>query len=104
MSNMLTRNSMMLACLAALLALSGNGAAASLDPNNPTGSHGLILIDKVGHYVRFFDPATFKEISSIEMSVNPHDIAISSDHKTAYIPIYGDGIYGRNPNPGHEVA
>jgi hypothetical protein len=22
----------------------------------------------------------------------------------AYTPIYGDGIYGRNPNPGHEIA
>src|SRR4029453_10430528 len=26
------------------------------------------------------------------------------DHKTAYVPIYGDGVYGRNPNPGHEIA
>jgi YVTN family beta-propeller protein len=93
-----------LACFAALLAIAGICAAASVDFNNPTGTHGLILIDKLGHYVRFFDPATFKEISNIEMGINPHDLAFSPDHKTVYVPIYGDGVYGRNPNPAHEVA
>ncbi len=79
-------------------------AAASLDPNNPTGTSGLILIDKLGHFVRFFDPAMFKEISSLDVGVNPHDLAISPDHKTVYATVYGDGIYGRNPHPGHTVA
>lgn len=78
--------------------------AASLDPNNPTGATGLILIDKLGHHVRFFDPAAFKEISSVEVGVTPHDLAISPDHKTVYTPVYGDGVYGRNPHPAHTVA
>ena len=77
---------------------------AKVDPNSPTGTHGLILIDKVGAHIRFFDPVTLKEIASLEVSVNPHDLAISPDHKTAYVPIYGDGVYGRNPYPGHEIA
>src|ERR1700733_3653354 len=94
----------------AFLAITGLAAAAlvfaagRVDPNNPTGSHGLIVIDKIGRHVRFFDPATFKEISSVEVGVAPHDVAISPDHKTAYIPVYGDGVYGRNPNPGHTIA
>jgi len=78
--------------------------AASLNQNSPTGAAGLLLIDKMGREVRFLDPATFKEISSVEVGVAPHDFAISPDHKTAYIPVYGDGIYGRNANPGHTVA
>jgi YVTN family beta-propeller protein len=86
------------ACIAAL------ASAANVDPNNPTGSHGLILIDKVGHHVRFFDPSTFKELSNFEVAINPHDLAITPDHKTAYVPIYGDGVYGRNPNPGHTIS
>lgn len=86
------------------LALAGTLGAASLDPNNPTGSTGLVLIDKLGHYVRFFDPRTFKEISSVEVGVTPHDLAISPDHKTVYTPVYGDGIYGRNPHPAHTIA
>lgn len=87
-----------------LSALAGALAAASLDPNNPTGSSGLVLVDKLGHHVRFFDPVTFKEISSVEVGVTPHDLAISPDHKTVYTPVYGDGIYGNNPHPNHLIG
>lgn len=86
------------------LALALSAAAASPNPNSPTGSTGLLLIDKMGRQVRFFDPASLKEISSVEVGVAPHDFAISPDHKFAYIPVYGDGIYGRNANPGHTIA
>jgi YVTN family beta-propeller protein len=90
--------------LTLLLALAGSGLGASLNQNSPTGASGLLLIDKMGRQVKFLDPATFKELSSIEVGVAPHDFAISPDHKFAYIPVYGDGIYGRNANPGHTVA
>lgn len=90
--------------LLAALALTAAFATAKMDPNNPTGTTGLVLIDKVGHHIRFYDPKTWTEISNIEVAVNPHDIAISPDHKTAYVPIYGAGVYGRNPNPEHTVA
>jgi DNA-binding beta-propeller fold protein YncE len=73
------------------------------DVNHPTGTKGLLLIDKLGGTIRFFDPTTFKERSSVKVATNPHDFALSADRKTAYVPLYGDGIYGRNPNPGHEV-
>ena len=89
---------------AALALVFSAGAAGRVDPNNPTGSHGLIVIDKIGRHVRFLDPSNFQEISSLEVGVAPHDVAISPDHKTAYVPVYGDGVYGRNPNPGHTIA
>ena len=77
--------------------------ATNLDFNNPTGTQGLIMIDKLGGFVRFFDPVSFKELSSSFAIPDgpPHELAISPDHKTAYIPVYGDGVYGRNPNPGY---
>jgi hypothetical protein len=74
------------------------------DANYPTGTRGLLLIDKLGSTIRFFDPATFKERSSIAVATKPHDFVLTADRKTAYVPLYGDGIFGRNPNPGHEVA
>ena len=74
------------------------------DLNNPTGSHGLVLIDKRGAHVRFVDPSSYKELSNLEIGDAPHDLAISPDHKTVYIPIYGDGVYGKNPHPGHTIA
>jgi YVTN family beta-propeller protein len=81
-------------------------AGGRTDLNNPTGTHGLIVIDKIGRMVRFFDPTTFQEIpgSALDVGVAPHDLAISPDHKFAYIPVYGDGVYGRNPHPGHTIA
>ncbi len=94
----------------ALLIVAGFAAAAlvfaagRVDPNNPTGTHGLIVIDKIGRHVRFFDPSNFQEISNLDVGVAPHDVAISPDHKFAYIPVYGDGVYGRNPHPGHTIA
>ena len=79
--------------------------AANLDFNNPTGTQGLIMIDKLGGFVRFFDPVSFKELSSFAIPEGPpHELAISPDHKTAYVPVYGDGVYGRNPHPGHVIA
>src|SRR5262245_34512459 len=82
--------------------------AASFALNAPTGTSGLIMVDKVGGQVRFFDPATDKELASFaptpEAGVKAHEVAISPDHKTAYVTVYGDGVYGNNPHPGHSVA
>jgi YVTN family beta-propeller protein len=79
-------------------------AAAPPDPNNPTGTAGLIMIDKRGGFVRFFDPKTLSEIGTLQLEAPPHELAISPDHKTAYVPLYGDGVYGNNPNPGHKIV
>ena len=79
-------------------------AETRTDPNNITGSTGLVMIDKRGNLVRFFDPATLKETGTVDIGGPPHELAISPDHKFAYIPIYGDGVYGANPNPGHVIA
>jgi DNA-binding beta-propeller fold protein YncE len=88
-----------------VVAVTGLAAAASrTDPNNITGSSGLVMIDKRGNLVRFFDPATLKEVGTVDIGGIPHELAISPDRKLAYIPIYGDGVYGANPNPGHVIA
>ena len=87
-----------------VLLLTNIVSLGAADPNNPTGSKGLILVDKRGKYVRFVDPKTQKELSGFPTGQGaPHDLAISPDLKTAYIPIYGDGIYNRNPNPGQSI-
>jgi DNA-binding beta-propeller fold protein YncE len=77
------------------------GAAARV--HHPTGTDGLLMIDKVGGHVRFFDPEMLEELSAIAVPRNPHDFAVSADHRFAYVPIYGPGVYGRNPEPGHEL-
>ena len=88
----------------AMLGALAQSAALMADANHPTGTRGLLLIDKMGGTIRFFDPATYKERSSVAVATRPHDFVLTPDRKTAYVPLYGDGIFGRNPNPGHEVA
>jgi YVTN family beta-propeller protein len=82
--------------------------AAAFTLNAPTGTTGLIMVDKVGGQVRFFDPSTDKELVSFapapEAGSKAHELAISQGHETAYVTVYGDGVYGNNPHPGHTVA
>ena len=88
-----------LAALAVLAPLSL--LAAGNAPNHPTGTNGLFLVDKLGAHVRFFDPVTFLERSNLKLPANPHDFVFSPDHTRAYVPIYGSGVYNRNPDPKH---
>jgi DNA-binding beta-propeller fold protein YncE len=87
-----------------LLAVIALSSGLGADANHPTGTRGLLLIDKMGGHIRFFDPAKFTERSSIPVTTRPHDFVLTPDRKTAYVPLYGDGIFNRNPNPGHEVV
>jgi DNA-binding beta-propeller fold protein YncE len=97
-----------LALLAAFAVACAAGTFAAkptaIDLNTPTGTHGLFLVDKLGSRIRFFDPTTDKELSNVDVGSKPHEFAISPDHKTAYVTVYGDGVYGANPHPGHTIA
>ena len=93
----------MLRSIATVFALAAALPAVAESLNHTTGTQGVLLVDKLGGHVRFFDPDTLHERSSLELPKNPHDFALSADHRLAYVPIYGPGIYGRNPEPGHEL-
>jgi hypothetical protein len=75
-----------------------------VDVNNPTGSARLIAIDKRGCRALFLDPTSFEELASFELPARPHEVAISADHRTAYVSIYGSGVYGNNPEPDHRIV
>jgi len=75
------------------------------DANFATGSSGLIAVDKIGNQILFLDPRTYATALTLDaFAPRVHELAISSDHQTAYVPIYGDGIHGKNPHPGHLIA
>jgi DNA-binding beta-propeller fold protein YncE len=93
----------MLRSIAAVFALAAALPSAADSLNHTTGTQGVLLIDKLGGHARFFDPTSLSERSNLELPKNPHDFALSADHRLAYVPIYGPGIYGRNPEPGHEL-
>jgi DNA-binding beta-propeller fold protein YncE len=101
----MAKRSLFLATCGTLALVAGTLCAAGVgdDPNHPTGTKGLILIDKIGSHVRFFDPSSWTEAASLEVPARPHDFVLSADHKLAYVAIYGSGVYGHNPSPAHEI-
>ena len=66
---------------------------------------GMIAVDKMGAKVLFLDPETFetrKVLDGFQRTV--HELLIVPETGLAYVPIFGDGIHGRNPNPGHTLC
>lgn len=63
----------------------------------------IVAIDKVANKVRFYDP-DFTERSALD-GPEPcvHELALSPDRRLAYVPLYGDGIYGANRHPNNKV-
>ncbi len=78
---------------------------ATRDANFLTGSNGLIAIDKVGNQVLFLDPDSYETVLTLDgFAPRVHEVLIAPDRGIAYVPIYGDGIHGKNPHPGHLIA
>ena len=72
--------------------------------SNITGTSGVIAVDKVGNHVRFYDPESLREVKSFAApEPAAHELAISHDRRLAFVPLYGDGIYGSNKNPNNKI-
>lgn len=65
-------------------------------------ARGLIAVDKMGGKVLFLNPLTYETevvLDGFEKTV--HELLVVPETSRAYVPIFGDGIHGRNPNPQH---
>ena len=73
--------------------------------SNTTGTRGLVAVDKVGNRIRFYDPASLQETKALDQP-EPcvHELAIAPDRSRAFMPLYGDGIYGNNKSPNNKVV
>jgi len=66
------------------------------------GTRGLIAVDKMGTKVLFLDPTSYEtEVVLEDFSRTVHELLVVPETGLAYVPIFGDGVHGRNPNPGH---
>jgi YVTN family beta-propeller protein len=64
--------------------------------------HGMIAVDKIGTKVLFLNPQTFAtEVVIDGFAKTVHELLMVPETGMAYVPIFGDGIHGRNPNPQH---
>jgi YVTN family beta-propeller protein len=68
-------------------------------------NHGIIAVDKMGAKVLFLDPATYATQVVIDgFPRTVHELLVVPETGLAYVPIFGDGIHGRNPNPQHYLC
>src|SRR5262249_3601837 len=68
-------------------------------------ARGMIAVDKMGGKVLFLNPATYAtEVVIDGFPRTVHELLAMPETGLAYVPIFGDGIHGRNPNPGHLIA
>ena len=66
------------------------------------GARGMIAVDKMGTKVLFLDPVSYQtEVVLEDFPRTVHELLVVPETALAYVPIFGDGIHGRNPNPGH---
>jgi YVTN family beta-propeller protein len=66
------------------------------------GTRGMIAVDKMGGKVLFLDPVSYETEVVLEgFPRTVHELLVVPETGLAYVPIFGDGIHGRNPNPGH---
>src|ERR1700739_4071604 len=67
--------------------------------------HGMIAVDKMGTKVLFLDPLTHSTEVVIDGFLRTvHELLVVPETGFAYVPIFGDGIHGRNPNPQHHLC
>jgi DNA-binding beta-propeller fold protein YncE len=65
-------------------------------------ARGIIAVDKMGTKVLFLNPVTYEtEVALDGFDKTVHELLVRPEKNRAYIPIFGDGIHGRNPNPQH---
>ena len=63
---------------------------------------GLIAVDKMGAKVLFLNPASYETETVLDgFPRTVHELLVVPETGLAYVPIFGGGIHGRNPNPGH---
>ncbi len=75
-----------------------------LDVNNRPGGPNLIVTAKTAHKVHFLDAPTLTLSKTIDMPGSTHELGLSSDERTAYGTVYGDGIFAKNLNPDRRIV
>jgi len=88
-------------CFAILILLCGNGPLYSADQNfadhESADQIRLLVVNQVDHTLRVVAPDSGKQISSVSVGVDGHEVAASPNGELAYVPIYSNVALG---NPG----
>ncbi|HVN80874.1 MAG TPA: hypothetical protein VMW38_17910 [Terriglobia bacterium] len=71
-----------------------------------TSTHGLLLVANKGDQsLGLIDPGVARQLTAIpEGGITGHEVAVSPDGKTAYVPIYGNSGVGRPGTDGRNLV
>jgi DNA-binding beta-propeller fold protein YncE len=66
---------------------------------------GIIAVDKMGTKVLFLNPVSYQTEMALDgFHKTVHELLVVPENRRAYVPIFGDGVHGRNPNPQHHLC
>lgn len=72
----------------------------------PAAAQSLLVVNQESSDVSIIDPAAQREVTRIAENtpgVHAHEVAVSADGRTAWLPVYGDTGVGKPGIDGHEV-
>lgn len=64
----------------------------------------VVVLNKMDDTVDMFNTQNGEKIGTVKTGTHPHEVAISPDGSTAYVTLYGSGVYGKNPMPNNKLA
>lgn len=68
-------------------------------------THGCIAVDKFGCQIVFLNAETGTVETVLDgFPQTVHELLVFPEASRAYVPIFGDGIHGNNPHPGHQIV
>jgi YVTN family beta-propeller protein len=88
--------------MAVVAATALGGSAAGRGSAAPSGL--LVVANKGDHTLGIVDPAAGRQVAVVEESgVTGHEVAVSPDGRTAFVPIYGDSGVGAPGSDGRTL-
>ena len=65
----------------------------------------LLVANQKDHTISLIDPATNKQVDTIDVGgITGHEIAVSPDGRTAFVPLYGSSGVGRAGTDGNSIS
>jgi YVTN family beta-propeller protein len=77
---------------------------ASVSASAPIAQSGrLVIANQYEHTLLVVDPSEHRVIFRVGVDINGHEVAVSPDHRFAFVPIYGDSGVGRPGTDGRTI-
>ncbi len=100
------RNSLLLSLLVSVTSIGiPPHCQAQVPPASAPSSAVLLVANQGDQTLSFIDPVSARQIGAVPVGGKTgHEVAVSADGRTAYVPIYGDSGVGKPGSDGRNMA